>query len=217
MMNGSAGGRRCHSGFAGLKFVLFRFGLWIALLLGGQMPLRAVSPSLFIVPPSTNPPAPGDVVRMGWSPSPSPNAAGYFLCWGFASGQCTNQLDAGNVTNVSVAGFAANTTYFFTIVTYSDTGDQSGPSNEIQYSVPSFSAPAPPLDIQPGNGTNSNPSAVSLSFQASAGITYTILATQDFLQWDAVWSTNCVSDGAVVFSAGDTASYPWRFYRLVQQ
>jgi hypothetical protein len=99
------------------------------------MPLRAISPSLYLVPPSTNPPVSDPVVMLGWRPSPSPNAAGYLLCWGFASGGCTNQLDAGNVTNVTVGGLTANISFFFTVVAYSDTGDQADPSNEIQYSV----------------------------------------------------------------------------------
>jgi hypothetical protein len=199
-----------------LKFVLYRLGLWVALFAVGQMPLRAISPSPFIVSPATNPPASSTVVSLGWTASPSPNAAGYFLCWGLASGQCTNQLDAGNVTNVAVAALTASTTYFFTIVAYDATGDQSVPSNEIQYSAPNPAA-APQLSIQPPARTNSNPNAVGLSFQGSAGATYTVLATQDFVEWRAVWTTNCLSDGPVAFSATDTSNYRQRFYRLVRE
>ena len=209
-------GCRRRSGLSGWRPRFYSMGLWVVWLAVGQLPLRADLPALFLVPPSTNPPAASATVRMGWSPSPSPNAAGSFLCWGFASGQCTNQLDAGSATNVTVAGFTTNTTYFFTVVAYDDVGDRAAPSNEVQYSVPgAAAAPALRLNLQPASP--SSPGVVCLSFQGSAGTPYTILATQDFLQWEAVWNTNCMADGPVVFSAADMANYPQRFYRLVQQ
>ncbi|MGO8927524.1 MAG: beta strand repeat-containing protein [Limisphaerales bacterium] len=81
---------------------------------------------------ATNSPEPG-MVALGWNPSPDTNADGYFLCWGLASGACTNLLDAGNSTNATVAGMATNVTYYFTIVAYDAAGDESPPSNEIAY------------------------------------------------------------------------------------
>ena len=95
--------------------------------------------------PATNSPTPG-VVPLGWNPSPDTRATGYFLYWGLASGACTNFLDVGNVTNAIVAGIAAGTRYYFTIVTYDAAGDQSPPSNEALYSgiaMPTVTWPAP--------------------------------------------------------------------------
>ena len=100
----------------------------------GQVQARA---QLFLVADRSpnNSPEPGEVA-LGWNPSPDTNATGYFVCWGLASGACTNFLDAGNVTNTTVAGLVATVPYYFTIVTYDAAGDQSPPSNEIAYTQP---------------------------------------------------------------------------------
>jgi hypothetical protein len=110
--------------------LLFRRLNWfwcVVLLACGQVPVRA---QLFLA--ATNSPGPG-LVALGWNPGPDTKATGYFLSWGLASGVCTNFLDAGNVTNATVAGLVPNVDYYFTIVTYDPVGDQSPPSNEIIY------------------------------------------------------------------------------------
>ena len=84
------------------------------------------------------------MVRLGWKPSPSENVAGYFLCWGVASGQCTNRLDAGNVTTVNVTGLQPGVTYYFTVVAYSAFGDEAPPSNEVSYCPPVVPPNLPP-------------------------------------------------------------------------
>jgi hypothetical protein len=84
---------------------------------------------------ATNSPDPG-LVALVWNPSPDPRATGYFLCWGLDSSACTNFLDAGNVTDVTVAGMVPNVGYYFTIVTYDAAGDRSPPSNQITATVP---------------------------------------------------------------------------------
>jgi hypothetical protein len=114
--------------------------LWCAVLIAcGQAQVRA---QLFLVAErsATNSPEPG-MVALGWNPSPDTNADGYFLCWGLASGACTNLLDAGNSTNALVAGMATNVTYYFTVVAYDAVGDESPPSNEIAYTNTVSSAP----------------------------------------------------------------------------
>ena len=118
-----------------------RLNLWLcAVLLGcGQIASYA---QLFLVGERSpnNSPDPG-AVALGWNPSPDPRATGYFLCWGLASTDCTNFLDVGNVTNVTVAGLVPNVGYYFTIVTYDAAGDQSPPSNQITATI----TPADPV------------------------------------------------------------------------
>ena len=104
-----------------------------------ELPSRAATSTPYLIS-STNSASSGNAVSLGWLPSPSPDAAGYFVCWGYASGLTTNLLDAGNVTNAVVAGLTTNVTYYFTVVVYSATGQQGPPSNEIQY-VPAVTAP----------------------------------------------------------------------------
>jgi hypothetical protein len=114
--------------------LLFRRLNWfwcVVLLACGQVNGRA---QLFLAAQNsaTNSPGPG-LVAFGWNPSPDTRATGYFLSWGYASGACTNFLDVGNATNVTVAGLLPNGDYYFAIVTYDAAGDQSPPSNEIMY------------------------------------------------------------------------------------
>jgi hypothetical protein len=75
-------------------------------------------------------------VRLGWKPSPSANVSGYYLCWGYQSGQNTNRLDVGNVTNTAVGGLVYGPTYYFVVVAYSSFGDEAPPSNEVYWSIP---------------------------------------------------------------------------------
>ena len=84
------------------------------------------------------------MVRLGWKPSPSANVSGYYLCWGLATGQCTNRLDAGSVTNVSVTDIVSGPIYYFTVVAYSSFGDEAPPSNEVNYTLP-----APVVNVRP--------------------------------------------------------------------
>ena len=74
-------------------------------------------------------------VGLAWDPSPDARVAGYFLCWGLASGQCTTPLNVGDVTSATVGGLTTNTVYYFNVVAYDATGQQAVPSNEVQYSI----------------------------------------------------------------------------------
>ena len=98
-----------------------------------QADVRADVSPLFVSPPSTNPPPAEPQVSTGWNPSPDPSVTGYYLCWGLATGQCTNFIDVGDVTNATLGGLTTNVEYYFTVVAYDAAGDQAVPSNEIQY------------------------------------------------------------------------------------
>jgi hypothetical protein len=186
--------------------------VWMAF---AQVPLRA---QLFLVAgrSDTNSPDPG-LVALAWNPSPDPNATGYYLCWGLASGLCTNLLDAGNSTSVTVAGLATNVTYYFTIVTYDAAGDESPPSNEITYAVPVGSPPAVGPALSIGFAGAGAGAAAHFSFPGSAGTTYDLQASQDLQQWETLCTTNCASDGPIVFEDPEMGIYPRRFYRLQQK
>jgi hypothetical protein len=121
------------------------------------------------------------MVTLGWKPSPSAGVSGYYLCWGLASGQTTNRLDAGSVTNVSLTSLATGPTYYFTVVAYSSFGDEAPPSNEVSYSVPAPVNQRPTLNpisdvlLQENNA----PVAVALTGigTGSASETQTLLVT----------------------------------------
>ena len=66
---------------------------------------------------------------------------GYAIQYGYSNGQYCASLEAGNVTNVSLAGFTTNVVYYFAVVAHADNGLDSLPSNEVSYSVPVAATP----------------------------------------------------------------------------
>lgn len=95
-----------------------------------KLPARSMAKSLWKDPVIvTNNP----MVHLGWKPSPSVGVSGYYLCWGLASGQATNRLDSGNVTNLFLGDLVSGYTYYFTVVAYSSYGDEAPPSNEVNW------------------------------------------------------------------------------------
>jgi len=142
-------------------------------------------------------------------PSPDPKVKGYFLCWGFGSGSCTNLLDAGNATNAAVTGLDADLIYCSTVVAYDATGDRAPPSNMVMY------PPGTRLNIQArSDGVGSG---VAVSFQGYMGTVYSVQAAIDFTNWATISTTDCFTAGSVTFPITDTASYPRRFYRLLEK
>jgi hypothetical protein len=190
-----------------LNLLFSRTGLSLALVSAAFLQCRATITPLSITQ-GTN--SSGLTASLGWTPSPSTNVTGYFLNWGLVTGQCTNQLNVGNVTNSTVSGLTTNVTYYFNVVAYDATGDQAPPSNELAYSPPILTLS---LQLQ-GSGTNRT---VGVNFQGTAGATYVIQATQDFRQWTTLGSTNCVTAGPIVYAVADPALYPRRFYRVSKQ
>ncbi|MEI8043867.1 MAG: fibronectin type III domain-containing protein [Verrucomicrobiota bacterium] len=185
--------------------VRFNVVLSASLMVFAGVPLRA-EPFLAARSAIGTLPSPG--VALAWDPSPDGNAAGYLLCWGLSSGSCTNLLDVGTATGITVGGLSADAAYYFTVVAYDDAGDQSAPSSEIAYAI------APRLSIQSPAGGGSR--GVLLNFQGMAGFAYSLQATPDFTNWTTLSTTNCSATGPLVFQVSEPGSYPARFYRLIQ-
>ncbi len=184
--------------FARLKLLV------VALLASGGLLLRA-GPAQ-----STNAAGPTCFATLAWAPSLASNVAGYLVFFGLASGVYTDQLDVGNTNSVTIQGLETNVTYFFQVVAYDKTGSQSPPSNEISYST---TTTPPNLGIQ--LGFQGAVPVVGLSFSGSAGYNYSIETSTNLQDWVTVWSTNCASNGTMLFY--DAANQPACFYRLLQQ
>src|SRR6185369_6660020 len=73
-------------------------------------------------------------IELGWIPSPDV-IDGYQIAWGIASGQCTNLLVFGGVTNVVVGGLDPEVTYFFTAAAYDWAGGRSDSTPELSYQI----------------------------------------------------------------------------------
>ena len=100
--------------------------------------------------------AQGQSVTLAWDPSPSAGVAGYRLYKGGASGAYTKVIDVGNVTSNRVSGLASGATYFFAVTTYDTNNLESDFSNEICYTVPSWS-----VTFAADSGTISTPLVAS--------------------------------------------------------
>ena len=73
---------------------------------------------------------------LAWNASTDPNVAGYNIYYGGASGVYTNEISAGNATNVTISGLVPGTTYYFAATTYDAVGMESPFSSEVSYLVP---------------------------------------------------------------------------------
>jgi Bacterial Ig domain/Fibronectin type III domain len=87
-------------------------------------------------------------VTLGWEPSADTNVVGYNIYYGTTSHVYTNKVSFGNVTNATIVGLSAGTTYFFAATTDDGSGLESGFSNEASYAVPLVAVnQAPTLDL----------------------------------------------------------------------
>ena len=181
--------------------------LAVALLVGAGFSLHAG-------PAQTTNAAPANgFATLAWAPSTAHNVAGYLVLSRLASGVYAARLDVGNTNSVTINGLAPNTTYYFEVIAYDDTGTQSSPSNEISYSTSAAQLVVPPtLGVL---GPQTSAPVIGLSFSGSAGHAYSIEASTNLQDWVTIWNTNCVSNGTLMFH--DTANQPARFYRLQQQ
>ncbi|MGH7978032.1 MAG: fibronectin type III domain-containing protein, partial [Limisphaerales bacterium] len=75
-------------------------------------------------------------IVLAWTPSMSPNIVGYNVYYGTVSGQYTNEIPVGDVTNVTVPGLAIGGTYYFAADAVNSSGLESPLSTQTSYSVP---------------------------------------------------------------------------------
>ncbi len=78
-------------------------------------------------------------------PSASANVAGYNVYYGFASGDCTNQICVGAAAGATFSGLNPGTTYYFAVTAYTFSGLESAPSSQVSYTMP----PPPPAALTP--------------------------------------------------------------------
>ncbi len=102
----------------------------------------------------------GAQVTLAWSPSISPNLAGYNLCWGTTSGiyLYTNYC-LETQTNFTLSGLEDNEVFFFAVQAVGNDGLFSPFSNEAQYTngfvgITNALPPPPGTNLGGGGGTN---------------------------------------------------------------
>lgn len=121
-----------------------------SLLILLALTLAEVAQSAGSLTPGSNAPP---VRSFTWTASPDPTVTGYRLYYGMASGSYTTmQPTTGNVTNITVSGFARGSQYFAVVVAIS-TDPVSGqvlesiPSNEVNFTV--RNPPSPSVQLNP--------------------------------------------------------------------
>jgi hypothetical protein len=70
-------------------------------------------------------------MRLAWSSDPEADLSGYRLRYGTAPGSVDGEVDAGKATTVAVNGLFRGVTYYFSVVAYDGSGNESVPSTEI--------------------------------------------------------------------------------------
>ena len=153
---------------------------------------------------------------LAWDASSDPEVAGYRIYYGTQSQDYTNCIDVGNVTNATITGLAAGTTYYFAATTYYASGDESDYSNETIFTVPAAALPPPAPSLIATNlatltSMSRSDGHFSFTISGTAGSVYIVEASADLVNWVAV-QTN-----AAPFVFTETNSdLPKQFYRAVR-
>ncbi len=136
-----------------------------------------------------------------WSPSPDTNVVAYKIYYGGTSGNYTNVISVGNVTNVTVSGLADRATYFFAATAVSSSGAQSTFTPETSYVVPTAAATlASAVTADTG---------FSFTVSGVPGYHYVIQASTNMVTWESL-ETNVAPFSFVDSNAGQ---FNRRFYR----
>ena len=190
------GAENAKGGFArGLRGQGVFAGLLVSALLGHSV--QALIPAIPL----------GPSVVLTWSPSLDTNVIGYNLYYGGASGNYTNLIHVGNVTNATVTGLSAGATYFFAATAYDLLAEQSIFSNEAIYLVPAAPA-SPQISIAPAG-------MMLLMLMGPSDQTYEIQATQDFFVWTTIGTVTVGVQGSLDFTDTNAANCSQRFYRTL--
>ena len=105
-------------------------------------------------------------VTLAWDANTETDLAGYKVHYGTASGRYTTSVDVHKVTTASIGTLTAGQTYYFVVTAYDVSGNESGYSNQVSYSVAAANgAPATPATP---TGTSSALVNASIVFSTSA-------------------------------------------------
>ncbi len=133
-----------------------------------------------------------------WNASSSTAVIGYRVYYGTSSGRYTQNIDAGNVTTVTVGNLTDGQIYYFAAKAYDVAGNLSGYSNETSTTVSSVSRLTVTIGGTGGGSVNSSPAGIACSAgncysDYGSGTQVTLLATPDSNSTFAGWSGACTN------------------------
>ncbi len=98
-----------------------------------------------------------------WNANTESNLAGYIVQYGTQSGNPSTSINVGNVTSRTVTGLTAGTTYYFRVVAYNTTGQQSAPSTQVSYTVPGGSTAPTITSVSPTSGPTTGGTLITIT------------------------------------------------------
>jgi len=105
-------------------------------------------------------------VTLAWDANTESDLAGYRVHYGTASGSYTTSVDVHKVTTSSIGTLTAGQRYYFAVTAYNASGNESGYSNQVSYSV--AAANGAPLTPATPTGASSALVNASVAFSTSA-------------------------------------------------
>jgi hypothetical protein len=126
-------------------------------------------------------------VTLAWDANTETDLAGYRVHYGSASGRYTTSVDVHNVTTTSIGTLTAGQTYYFVITAYDVSGNESGYSNQVIYSV----AAANGAPLTPATPTGASSALVNASIVFG---TSTTDPNNDSLEYRYDWGGSVLSN-----------------------
>jgi hypothetical protein len=142
-------------------------------------------------------------VMLSWNPSVSTNVVGYNIYFVAPNGDYTNELSAGNATNLMVSGLVDGTTYYFAATAVDSSGVQSAFSGQVSYTVPIAA-------VTLGSPEYSS-NGLSFTVTGNPGYNYAIQTSTNLLSWTSL-ETNT---SPWLFVDTNAKDFQQRFYRSV--
>ena len=146
-------------------------------------------------------------VTLAWDADSSDDIVSYNIYYGPASLIYTNVVQVGDVTQATVNGLCPGDTYYFAITAVDTSGDESGYSAELVYTVP------PPLATLQLRVTVTGQAILDAT--GPAGQSYNVLAAPNLGSWTTLGTMTLGVNGTAEFIDSTSIGQPSRFYRLM--
>jgi hypothetical protein len=93
-------------------------------------------------------------------------------------------------------------------------GFDSSPATNSPLVLPIEGTLAPPMS-RPIRNLTPGPEGASMEIEGVSGLSYTILASTNLVDWEAIGASEAGTGGWFGFVVNNAAGLPWRFYRIV--
>ena len=99
-----------------------------------------------------------------WNANTETDLAGYTVQSGTTAGNPSTSIDVGNVTSRAFTGLQVGSTYYFRVVAYNAAGQNSTPSAEVSYTVPTPPPTTPTItSFTPTSGPTAGGTVITIS------------------------------------------------------